>query len=392
MILSGGGAFIAVMSAAGFLVVGIMDLLRDSSDLSEAQGPFSLACIAGLIFLLLMPSTILAAIRLMGKSIPEWHFPQLFRVANACFLMVPVLIVIGYFVSGHAALATILLPLLQLAVVAFPLLWMLVTGRRNFPSGSSQHDWGIFSFSVTVTMPLIIVIESVLIVGIIVGVLAIFAVLSPEILQQFSSTLDRLMNASVDRETVLRILRPYLGQPAVIYFLIAITAGVIPLLEELFKPLALWCFAGRPFTPRDGFVGGMICGAAFALIESLGALSSPAPESWAVIAIGRIGTGILHITASGLVGWGMAKAWHEGKYGSLAASYLAAVSLHSLWNISALMTGLRELAQFSPFLIDKFDGYIQASPFILVMLAFLMVSITMKANSQLIPVKPDTPN
>jgi hypothetical protein len=313
-------------------------------------------------------------------------------VANACFILVPVLIVIGYFVSGNAVLATILLPFLQLAVVAFPLLWMLVTGRRNLSSGSSQHDWGIFSFSVTVTMPLIIVIETALIIGIIVGVLVIFAVMSPEILQQFSSTMERLMNASVDRETVLRILRPYLAQPAVIYFLIAITAGMIPLLEELFKPLALWCFAGRPLTPRDGFVGGMICGAAFALIESLGALASPAPESWAVIAIGRIGTGILHITASGLVGWGMAKAWNESKYGSLAASYLAAVSLHSLWNISALMTGLRELAQFSPFLVGKFDGYIQASPFILVMLAFLMVSIILKANSELQSEKQAAPN
>jgi hypothetical protein len=124
----------------------------------------------------------------------------------------------------------------------------------------------------------------------------------------------------------------------------------------------------------------MICGASFALYESLGSLVTTGVDSWAMVAIGRIGTGILHVTASGLVGWGMAKAWSERRYGTLAAAYLAAFAFHSMWNLSALMTGFRELAQFSPVLVDQFNGIVQASPFILVMLAGFMVSIVLKAN------------
>ncbi len=232
-------------------------------------------------------------------------------------------------------------------------------------------------------MPIILVIESLLVLGIITGILIYFVAFSPQVLEQLSTTLNRLVSSSMDREAVLRVLRPYLSQPAFIYFLIAIAAGVIPLLEELLKPLALWFFSTRPLSPRDGFIGGMICGAAFALLESLGAMADPAAESWSVIAFGRIGTGILHITASGLVGWGMGKAWSEGKYLSLAGAYTAAVSFHALWNISALMTGLRELAQFSPLLIGQLDGFILASPFILVLLAFFMISIIMRVNNDL---------
>ena len=58
------------------------------------------------------------------------------------------------------------------------------------------------------------------------------------------------------------------------------------------------------------------------------------------MAIGRAGTGVLHMLASGLVGWGLAQAWRNKKWLFLGAMTLGAIVLHGLWNIIALITGI----------------------------------------------------
>lgn len=380
LVLSGTGVALSLMAGSGLFLAGLIDLIQNPGDTGQLQGTISLAWTSIFIALILLPSAVLAIFRLVGKPLPRWRLPHAVMLANAGLCLVPILIVAGITAGLNQYTAAIVIPLLQLGTVALPLIWLLVMARRNLTQSSAQRDWGLASFSLMVTVPLIITIEAVLVAVIVIAAIIYLKYQSPALLQEFSETINRLMNTGADPEAVLRILRPYTGQPAVIYFLFAIMAGLIPLLEEIFKPLALWFFAGRPLTPREGLLGGMICGASFALFESLGSLVSIGADTWAAVAIGRIGTGILHVTASGLVGWGMAKAWSEGRYGSLAAAYLAAFGLHAMWNLSALMTGFRELAQASPVLVNQFNGIVQASPFVMVMLACFMVSIILKAN------------
>jgi hypothetical protein len=382
LLLSGGGAFLSLTSAAGLVVFGLITFFGNKTGAGDSQVYFSVATASGLIFLSLLPSTILAAMRLMGKSLPSWDFPWFYRASTLGFMLVPFLIGLGFLLMQSPRLAALVLPWFQLAVVALPIWWLVETGRRELPAFSSQQGWGLFSLTITFTMPVIIIIEMILVGVIIGGILAYVYFVNPEVLQLISRSVERLAGSNLDQETALRILRPYLVQPVTIYSLIAITAGAIPFLEELLKPMALWFFAGRKLTSREGFIGGMICGAAFALLESLGALGNPGADSWPLIAIGRIGTGILHISASGLVGWGLAKAWTEGKYLSLVGAYLLAVSFHAIWNTSALMAGLKELAQFSPVLVGQFEGFILVSPIILVILAVGMVLWVMKINRE----------
>ncbi len=378
--LSGGGISLSALTGGIFLFIGIFSFIQDPSEISQFQGMINLVIISSLVALVLLPSAILAVIRLMGKPVPQWRLANESTWANIGIGLVPILIVTGIFVSMNRYISFVFLPLLQLGIVILPLIWLLVTGRRNLSVPSSQRDWGLATFSLTVTVPLIILMEAIIVLVLVIAGVMYLQTWNPGLMQEFSVTVDRLMNSGGDNEAVLRIIRPYLTQPTVMYSIFAVMAGLIPLLEELLKPLALWFFAGRPLTPKEGLLGGMICGAAFALFESLGSLVSIESVSWASVAIGRIGTGVLHVTASGLVGWGMAKAWSEGRIGVLAGAYLAAFGLHSLWNLSALMTGFRELAQASPVMVNSLNGIVQASPFVLVMLACFMVSILLKAN------------
>jgi RsiW-degrading membrane proteinase PrsW (M82 family) len=157
-------------------------------------------------------------------------------------------------------------------------------------------------------------------------------------------------------------------------------AVLVPLIEELLKPLAVWLFASTLDSPAQGFLFGALSGAAFALFESLNA-SADASTTWAVIIGGRIGTGILHITASAFVGLGIGYAFKEKRYGLLLACYGAAVFAHSLWNASALglaFTGLSQLTGNAEWLV--------LSPFLLcnlLALGMIFLAVLVASNKKL---------
>jgi hypothetical protein len=380
LLLSGGGAGLAGSSAAGLSLAGVIIWLGEKSSGNGAQIFFSFAWTAALLFFLLIPSAIFAGFRLMGNTVPVWSFDKAYLYSLSSLVFVPVLIGLGTLIIKNQRLAELLLPLFQLAVVGLPLVWLILMGTRGFSSGSSQWDWGIFSFSTIVSIPIILIIETMVIVIIGAGAVIWLKISSPDILQQFGNTLQRLVNSERDTEAIFRILRPYLSNPMVLVGGLAITSGIVPMLEELLKPMALWFFAPRPLTVRAGFIGGLICGASFALLESLGALSNPSPDAWPLVAFGRIGTGILHTATSGLVGWGLGSAWSEGKYGRLAAAYFAAICFHGLWNIFGLLTGLSSITTMMGVKSETLDIFIQISPLVLIILSGLLISIIRRAN------------
>jgi hypothetical protein len=90
---------------------------------------------------------------------------------------------------------------------------------------------------------------------------------------------------------------------------------------------------------------GMLSGAAFALLESLNA-SGNGGADWAVIVSIRAGTSLLHMTVSGLVGWGIVSAFHEKKVLRFFAAYFAAVSIHGIWNACAIGAGISTFGEF----------------------------------------------
>lgn len=54
----------------------------------------------------------------------------------------------------------------------------------------------------------------------------------------------------------------------------------------------------------------------------------------------RIATAILHITASGLVGWGLACAWQQKSIQRFLLALLSATLVHGLWNSLAILYAL----------------------------------------------------
>jgi biotin transporter BioY len=126
-----------------------------------------------------------------------------------------------------------------------------------------------------------------------------------------------------------------------------------------------------------------LCGAAFALIESLFYLSNPAGDGWAVLAGARAGTILLHITSTALVGWAMAAAWRDGNYWRLGLFYLLAVALHGLWNGMAVLSGLAAVLENPPANLRFLQLLARGAPDGIVLLGLLLFAILWGSNRYL---------
>ncbi len=384
LLLSGSGFLLFAGLGAVLLFMGAAGLLKGSASTIEVLPFFSLMWICGLVALLQAPSIVLSSMRLLGKPRPAWRWGGSFRAASWAMLAWPFVIAAGTWVSRTGTLEWLFLPPLQILAVALPLWWLIEFGRRGLPGTGPQRSWGVLSSGLLVSMPVALVVE-LLAIGFMLVIFVVWLSSQPGAIEQVTLLAQRLANAGNDPETLLRILRPLAMNPTVLVTILLATSGVFPLIEELIKPLGLWVLAGRKLTPAEGFVFGLLSGAAFALLESLGTIANPAGQEWLTVVLGRTGTGMLHTVTTGLMGWALASAWQDGRYLRLAGTYLLAAGLHGLWNLFGIVLALPAL--FGTANVTGFAAVLlrlgQVAPYVLVVLMVMLFAILLVSNRRL---------
>lgn len=339
-----GLALMATLSAAlGALALALVSVLSEQDMQSNRVVLLSTAWIGMFISLLLVPGAALAALRLFGAPRPALLRTNPLRAATiALLLWVPVLAA-GWLSSTRDVLTWLVLPPLQVLAVAIPLWWFVEVGRSRLPQGSAQRGWGVFTLGMVMGPTLAIIAEIVLIVALII-VFAIWVSTQPALVSELMQLAEGLRGLDPQSPRVMEMLTPYLERPGVVAALAAVTAGLVPLLEELVKPLPVLALAmWRKIPPAEGFAAGLVLGAAFGLIESLGMAANLQGADWAPVLATRVGTGLLHIVTTGLVGWGIASALRERRWLRLLLTFAAAVILHGLWNLMAVLVGVSTL-------------------------------------------------
>lgn len=297
---------------------------------------------AGILFcgLLMLPSGVLALLRILDRPLPFQTGLTARRVPllAALFLVWVLALLAGMVVSDQPQLSPVLMPPLFVVIVAAPVAWFLLLGMGGLPGGSLQRRWGVFTASLAGNTLLVIVVELLVMAAL--AVVAVIVIASrPEWVNEMNRLAQRLSTARPTAENFTRILRPYLTQPWVLYAILVFYSGIAPLVEELLKPLPVWLLAGRRLTPAEGFVTGLVSGAGFALFESLGMLAVAQGSAWLPIAVARSGSDLLHILNTGLMGWALASAWGEGRFGRLMLTYLGVVLVHGSWNALSVVFG-----------------------------------------------------
>jgi hypothetical protein len=378
VLISGLGLLFFFIAAVALLVIGLVGIIEGNFVNTELMPFFSMAWAAGLFVLLTIPSLAYAFPRFLKKKQPDWKIKHSFRLSLIGMGVWLLVLLIGQLIQSKTDFEWFFLPPLHLLAVALPLLFLVEMGRRKLGEDNPERNLGIINFGIIITQTVVMVIEIILVI--LSALFLLFWISTQQnLLIEFSRLAERLMNANYNPEIVERIITPYFQRPGVIYVFLAFGAGLVPLVEELLKPLVLWLFVGRRFSPKEGFVMGLVAGATFALVESLGMISSSTGPDWLGIVIARFGTGLLHITTTSIVGWGLGAAWQKRQYLHLGLAYGLAVLLHGIWNLFGFLLGL------APFLGDKGLAYRLAiiSPYALAVMAVILFLILLRWNRHL---------
>lgn len=251
-------------------------------------------------------------------------------------------ILIGYQISGMKTISWLFLPLLTIPAVVLPIWALLALGTQKLPFGTRWQSWSVLGLGMTL-VPLVLFVLEVAVLLIVFFVIIAYVMTQPDLVFELQKLSQQIMLLGPGSEAALDLLSPFLTRPGVIITVLAYIAIVVPALEEIFKPLGVWLLAGRLESPAQGFALGALSGAGYALIETIG-VSSQTGE-WASLLFSRIGTGLLHITTSALMGAAIVLAWRERRYLRLIGTYLLAVTLHGLWNTLAILFTFSGLAQ-----------------------------------------------
>lgn len=378
--------FLSSLIGAGFLLLfGLLGGVIDLETASETGLMLVIGWTSLLIAFAFIPGLISAIYSLMGKPMPKLK-PGTNKIILGALALLWVISIILVMVTSRFQVLNLVTSLFILPLVLVPILFFFYLGSQNLSIGNQRRAWGAIAFNFAITMPLVLMVELIIFV-----VIFIFATMwlmgQPELLTQIMQYSDQLSSGAMEIIEAEKLLTDLISRPVILNGSILVIAVLVPLVEELLKPMAIWFLAGKNLTPAQGFVGGLIGGACFAMLESLGAVGIPADSEWLIILFGRTGTGLLHVTLSGLVGWGFASAFYNQNWGRAIFTYLMAVTIHGLWNFFALLSGIvpvlpiAEEIENLPVLLGQAGVFVMIALFVINMV--LLISVNRQLQQQL---------
>jgi len=380
--LGGLSCLISFGLAIGLILLGSTSNLPPSSLHLDTSILFMLAGLLVTVGLLNIPSILLSWHALIGKPSESSVKSNAFHMASLALISLPFLLAGGQY-AAQTDYSNVMLPIFNVLSLSIPIWWLVEFGRRELPSGSPQRNWGLLSASLGLIPLLVIFLEFLCTVLV---TLATFAWLSvdPNWIGKLNQLYLQLSQVNFDPEFFASLLNDLLGNPAVIRMLFVSLGLLMPLIEELIKPLAVWFLRSRLQTPAEGFSAGLIAGAGFSLIESTTLIAQLGTKSeWGQMVLLRIATSLLHMTTSGLVGWGLVSGWTQKKYGRSVAAILASTCVHGLWNSLVVSSALQPVMGALGKQSSVVDFFFRFGNYPFAILLFFMAFVLVHMNHRL---------
>ncbi len=273
-----------------------------------------------------------------GRAILGEPAPAEGRPANAWSLLLlafPFGVLVGYAAFELKTLPAILALPFQVLALGLPVLLAVLLVRHRGPAVSPRRAWGQFLSGSWLVPPFAFFLEALSLIPTLL-LIGIGVSLSP----QAEVLLEQLTQRPPpwNPEEFLELLGDVIFQPWFLVIILTYMAGVVPLIEEALKSIAVWPLLGRRLSSAEAFQGGVLGGAGYALFESL--FSGQTGDFWTVTILGRAGASIMHAFTAGIVSWGLVEAVNQRRWKILGAAYLSSVAMHGLWNATALAFGL----------------------------------------------------
>ncbi|MEW6716947.1 MAG: PrsW family glutamic-type intramembrane protease [Chloroflexota bacterium] len=383
LILSLLAALVLWGMALGFLSLGLHRILKTTHSLDEVTSLFMLGFSAGVVGSMLLISAWLVGRRLAERPIqkPVIWLQGLTHPVLLLVLLVMVLLLGQWVASQENVIQIILLPPLHVLAVGLPLLWFLRAGLHRLPKSGLQRQWGAFTAGLVLTPTVTFLLEMSMLL-----VIGLVVVMSVAFNPEWSILLDNLvrrLSHAPSPQVVLNILAPLFVRPGVVFTVFVVSAVLIPMIEEVFKPMGVWLLIKNSLTPTEGFVVGALSGVGYTFAESLA--MATLPEQWLGAVVARMGTGLLHMLTAGLMGWGLARSWREGNYYRLGWMYFGVVMLHAVWNVLSVSSAFVPVYEAVPSPGKWVQQLSTISPLALVLLSVGCLTLLLLINRRLRP-------
>jgi RsiW-degrading membrane proteinase PrsW (M82 family) len=374
---------IAVLIAGGIavltLIAGTVELFSPSNDPYAASTMLSVFIGSLMLGVMLLAPLYFGVMRLSGRVVKlgnwwerlrRWFHPKRFLAA------LPAILFLGYLSIETELTRNLLLPFFNVLSLSIPVLVLVWLAVRGLPKGSPQLGWGAFSLGLAIGPSIVLILELIAFVLVIIG-LVVSAAANPELMDVFAS-FDAFSFEVSDPYVLDRLVGDLFTSPQVLTAFLVFLSGFVPLIEELFKPISVWVLLGRKLRAVDGWVIGAFSGAGFALFENLG--NASVTQDWAFSVLSRAGATIPHIFTAALMGYTMALAHTQKKYGRVFLTFLGVVAIHGAWNASFVLNIAASLAP-SNGLLDQ--GWAPVFLALVGVLALGMLIALMRINRKL---------
>ncbi|MGB8213839.1 MAG: PrsW family glutamic-type intramembrane protease [Anaerolineales bacterium] len=390
--LTGLASFLGL--AAFLLLSSAVELVYPHSGAGTDTGTdFVVAWGLGFSGLALLPAVLYSFQRMNGKAIRPF-IARPIKVWQGLVLAVVWIgaILLSSFLDQNMALGWLAAAPFYAISIGVPIVLLVWIGVGGIPLGSRNRFWGSLGIGMTVG-PFLGTFLEFFVYMVILAVLFFILALNPDFLSILRH-LGAQLHGQTDIDQIMQILAPYLVNPAVLSSLFLGLCVFTPLIEESVKPAVVWVMAKRLQTPAQGFALGAISGAGFALVESLLAASTPG-QGWGQLLAARAGGGLMHIFASGVMGWGIASAF-QGKRLRLVGTYLVSVMIHGLWNGAAIIIEVGTLQSYlngvtNPQSSDPYSIFGTAVLGLMVVLILPALILINRKLRQPVPMVPSSP-
>jgi RsiW-degrading membrane proteinase PrsW (M82 family) len=343
VVLSGIGVLLSWGGSAFVFVGGVIEWFSPSDDPYAVSTAFSLFIAGMVVGGLLVAPMFFGIMRLNGRVVElgGW-WPRLRRWFHPKWMLAgyPLLLGLGY-LAGQAELSRdLLLPLLNIFVLGIPVLVMVWLALRGLPKGSPQLGWGAFSLGLAIGPTAVLFLE--LAVFIVMTIWLLISAVNDQALMEVLSGVASLVYEANNPAMIEQVLGDMFNTPQVVVAIMVFLAGFVPVIEEIFKPISVWVLLGRKLRPVDGWVIGALSGAGFALFENFGQAS--VSSDWIIGIISRAAATIPHVFTAALMGYTLALARTQKKYGKALVAFVGVVAIHAAWNAAYVLNTTAILA------------------------------------------------
>ncbi|MEK6222929.1 MAG: PrsW family glutamic-type intramembrane protease, partial [Chloroflexota bacterium] len=255
--------------AATLFITGLFQYFSAKQDVQIAAASLNIITANILVGIVMILSAGFALLNISSKRYtvpPIWKKILKLLHPKYWILSLPLILWIGYFLAREDILPWYFPPILNQFVAIISAAWLIWLGTRGLKKGSQQRIWGTLSSGLIAAPALIMVIEiaGAVLVAIVIVIFIFKGDPNLEVINYWATRLTVL-----SEQEMLAQLQEQINRPIVLWGAVGYLGIFVPIVEEFFKPLAVWLLARKKLTSQEGFTVGVISGAGYAMFENL---------------------------------------------------------------------------------------------------------------------------